>query len=341
LSRAQRFVELAWLTPEEDSYCRAIPLRWLPAPTPKSVPSSAPACREWEAGLRGLMWVRAQLEHAGRTTEWLVGVLDGNYDTQGIWQAVPKHTTLVVRCAKNRALYALPVAEPGARKRGRPALYGTRQPAPHEWLHPPKQLQKMTVCIRGRERHLRYRVVGPVVVEGAPECPLFLLVIGGHSWRQGSRRKSREPAYYLVNALRQGEGWGLPFPVEQLLVWAWQRWECEVAHREMKSALRIGDKQCWGAHSALTAVQWGVWVYALYVLAAYRTWGITTGPRRQGRWYLHAKRWSFSSMWHAYQAVLWDYADFHPLYARSLDKWLEKDLWLTGLANALADPAHI
>ena len=41
----------------------------------------------------------------------------------------------------------------------------------------------MTVRIRGRDRQLRYRVVGPVAVEGAPECPLFLLVIGGRTWR--------------------------------------------------------------------------------------------------------------------------------------------------------------
>ena len=145
----------------------------------------------------------------------------------------------------------------------------------------------------------------------------------------------------MVNAKREADRWVLPFPVATLLVWAWQRWECEVAHRELKSALRIGDKQCWSALAALVAVQWGVWVYALYVLAAYRAWGITAGPRRQGGWYPHARRWSFSTLRQAFQAALWDYTDFHPLYARSLDKWLKKELWLTGLANALTDPAYI
>jgi hypothetical protein len=340
LERAQRFVEIAWLTPEERSYCRAIPLRWLPAVTAKSIPSSADPCKEWEAGLQGLAWVREQLNTHGREVTRLVGVMDGNYDTRGLWSALPENTTVVVRCAKNRALYALPVA-PQHPQRGRPASYGERQPAPRAWLRPRKQLQTMTVRIRGRDRLLKYRIVGPVVVEGAPECPLFLLVIGGRSWHQGQTKKYRRPAYYLVNAIWEADAWRLPFPVTTLLAWAWQRWECEVAHRELKSALRIGDKQCWSEQAALAAIQWGVWVYALYVLAAYRSWGITAGPRRQGRWYPHARRWSFSTLRQSYQAALWEYTDFHPLYARSLDKWLKKDLWLAGLANALADPASI
>ncbi len=65
LTRAQRFVEVAWLTPEEGSYCRAIPLRWLPAVTEKAVESSAAPCKEWEAGLASLHWVRAATGRAG------------------------------------------------------------------------------------------------------------------------------------------------------------------------------------------------------------------------------------------------------------------------------------
>lgn len=340
LERGQRFVEVAWLTPEEDSYCRAIPLRWVPAVTAKSIPSSAAPCKEWEAGLQMLRWVRGQLDRGGQEGQRLVGTLDGNYDTQGIWRALPNNTTLIVRCARNRAVYALPET-PALRGRGRPASYGERHPAPHKWLRPRKMLKKLTVKIRGRDRELRYRVIGPVLVEGAPECPLFLMVVGGKTWTQGSRKRYRAPVYYLVNAIWEDGGWQLPYPVATLLAWAWQRWECEVAHRDMKSALRIGDKQCWSATSALVAVQWGVWVYALLVLAAYRTWGITEGVQRHGSWYPHARRWSFSALRQAFQAAFWEYTDFHPLYARSLDKWLKKALWLTGLANALADPAYI
>jgi hypothetical protein len=345
LARGQRFVEVAWLTPSEGSYRRAIPLRWLAAPTPKAVPCAAAAGKEWEVGLAGLRWVRQELDGQGRSEQWLVGVADGAYDVQGIWGNLPAHTVLLVRCARNRALYALPAETATKRKRGRPREYGERQGAPWQWLHPRRQLQLLTLRIRGRDRHLPYRVVGPVLVEEVPQQPLFLLVIGGRSKKAGTRRPRtyyRKPAYYLVNAVRGADGqWQLPYPPEMLIEWAWQRWECEVAHREMKSTLGIGHKQCWSRQAALSAVQWGVWVYALCVLAAYRRWGLCGGPRRSGRWYRHAQRWSFAAMWQAYRAALWQMADFRPLYAGPLDKWLKIETWMTGLHNALADPAPI
>jgi hypothetical protein len=345
LVRGQRFVEVSWLTPEEDSYRRAIPLRWLPAPTEKAVPSEVAAGKEWQVGLTAWQWVRQELDAQGRSEQWLVGIADGSYDVQGIWQDLPPRTALVVRCARNRVLYALPVATETPRRRGRQRLYGPRQPAPWEWLRRRSQLRLLSMPIRGRERHLPYRVVGPVLVEGAPRQPLFLIVIGGRSKKVGTRRPRtyyRKPAYYLVNAVPDAAGeWQLPFPVEQLIEWAWQRWECEVAHREMKSVLGIGEKQCWSPQTSFHAVQWGVWVYGVCVLAAYRCWGLRKGPRRAGRWYRRAQRWSFAAMWQAYRVALWETAEFRPLYAVTLDKWLKKETWMTGLHNSLADPARI
>lgn len=341
LVRGQRFVEVAWLTAAEKGYRKAIPLRWLPAVTEKSVPCKAQPQKEWAAGLASLQWVRKVLNQGGEESKRLVAVMDGSYDVQGIWGALPENSTALIRCARNRVLYALPRQAKGPRKRGRPPSYGTRQPAPHAWLHRSKSKRTTTIQVRGRARHLRYWVKGPVLVEGAPECPLFLLVVGGQSWRRGSKRRYRKPTFFLVNAQCQAGKWVLPYAVETLLEWTWQRWECEVAHREMKSALRIGDKQCWGPVSALAAVQWGVWVYALLTLAGYRAWGVVGGPRRQGRWYPSSRRWSFSTLRQAFHAELWDFCDFSPLYARSLDKWLKKHTWMTGLANAHADPAYI
>ena len=340
LQRGQRFVEIAWLTPNEASYRRAVPLRWLPAVTEKAVPSDATPCKEWEAGLQGVRWVREALDAAGRSTQPLVAVFDGSYDTQGIWREVPEHTTFVIRCAKNRALYYLP-EPPATPGRGAPRKYGERTPLPREFIHKRKQLQTLELEIRGRLRHLKYCVVGPVLVEGAPDRPLFLIVVAGQTWGSGKRRHYRKPAYLLVNARWQDDEWVLPYPVKQLLEWAWQRWECEVAHRELKSTLQIGSKQCWGPRSAFAAVQWGVWLYGLCVLAAYRAWGLTRGPRRQGKWYPHARRWSCASMWNELRAELWAVGEFSPLCMPTLDKWLKKETWLTGLGNALADPAPI
>jgi hypothetical protein len=50
IHRGQRFVHAAWLTPLEEGYSRAVPLRFLPAFPPKAIPASVPARTEWETG---------------------------------------------------------------------------------------------------------------------------------------------------------------------------------------------------------------------------------------------------------------------------------------------------
>ncbi len=62
IERAQRFLTGAWLTPLENGYSRAIPLRFIPAFPPKAVPANDPPRREWEAGLLYLQWVRVELD---------------------------------------------------------------------------------------------------------------------------------------------------------------------------------------------------------------------------------------------------------------------------------------
>jgi len=49
--------------------------------------------------------------------------------------------------------------------------------------------------------------------------------------------------------------WQLLLPVETLLAWLWQRWELEVAHREMRGGFGVGEKQCW--HPPLPLIQKG------------------------------------------------------------------------------------
>lgn len=341
LQRGQRFVEVAWLTPAEGSYCRAVPLRWLPAVTADATPSTARPCKEWEAGLAGLQWLRAELDG-----QWLVAVGDGNYDVQDIWKQLPERTTLIVHTARNRKLFALAEPPQGRRGPGRPALYGERLPRPADLLQQRRSQDwsHLSLVVRGQTRHLQYQLRGPCLLEGVPDCPLFLIVVRGQSYSTGRRKRRtryRKPSFLLVNAVWRNGAWRLPFSVAQLLFWAWQRWECEVAHREMKSALGIGDKQCWSRQAALSSVQWGVWVYALCVLAAYRTWGLSGGPRRRGAWYRPPRRWSFTSMWQAYRSALWAEAGFSPLCTPSLTKWLKPELWMTTSGHLLADPGRI
>lgn len=69
IHRAQRFLHGAWLTPLAEGFARAIPLRFLPAFTEKAVPSVASPCREWQAGLQFVAWVRGQLDQLARASQ--------------------------------------------------------------------------------------------------------------------------------------------------------------------------------------------------------------------------------------------------------------------------------
>jgi hypothetical protein len=123
-------------------------------------------------------------------------------------------------------------------------------------------------------------------------------------------------------------------PAGELLAWLWQRWELEVAHREMKSGFGVGQKQCWNARAAVVSVQWSVWVYALLVLAGYRAWGLLGGPTRAERWWPGARRWSFNTLWRGYRTALWGTQAFRAIWTPTGDNWPKKEALISALANA-------
>ena len=345
IHRAQRFLHGAWLTPMEKGYSRAIPLRFLPAFPEKAVASNAPARREWDAGGVFIKWVRKELDNAGRTAQPLVVLGDGGFDVIELWRGLPERTVLITRTARNRCLYYLPkpVSDPGP---GRPASYGEHAPHPSDWLHAglrdwPSQL----IEVRGKFIPMKYQVLGPFVRDGLPEKPLFLIVVKGMHRLVGKRRphyKHREPSFFLVSAIQTATGdWGLPIPIKDILTWLWQRWEIEVAHREMKSGLGVGEKQCWNKRSSIISVQWSVWVYAVLLLAGYRTWGLCSGPPTPARWWPGAKRWSLNTLWRGYRSELWNKTEFRPCWTPTSDNWRKKEAWLTGLDNSVPAAARI
>jgi hypothetical protein len=338
IERRQRFVDLAWLAPPAaHGYSRAIPLRWDPALPAKAVPApDMPPKREWEVGLAALQWTRRQLDAAGRDDQRLLGVADSLYGPKAMWANLPARTSLLTRCAKNRALFALPPAPSG---RGRRRKYGDRAPAPADWVGARSGWQHTRVMVRGREIGLTYRVAGPYLVKGAPTQPLYLLVVKGVARKSGARR---EPTFWLVSAVQDEAGaWVLPFPAKALLGWAWQRWEpgtrwVAVTHREGKTGFGIGEVQCWSPHSALGAVQWQVWVYSTVLLTAHRAWGLDPAPvPAAGRWWAGPRRWTLGQVWQALRAELWQLGEFEPVWAWTAPNWTEMAAALTRQTNAV------
>lgn len=335
IHRAQRFLEGSWFTPLEHGFSRAIPLRCLAAFPPKAVGGAEGSLKEWQAGLLYLQWLRGALDRLERAGQQILVLADGAFDTQGMWAGLPERVLLVVRTARNRALYELP-QRPGKRGRGAPRKYGDKAPAPAEWLKDRKGFRHRQVLVRGRLRSMRYRIQGPYLRDGLPHIPLFLIVIGGGKRPRGSRRQRYYPCFYLVSAVRQGSCWQLPLPESELLAWLWQRWELEVCHREMKSALGLGEKQCWNPTSAVLTVQWSVWVYAILVLAGYQTWGLLQGPAPLGAWRKKGRqRWSFTTLWRGYRAVLWQRSALQACWSPTPDNWLKIEALEAALNNAV------
>jgi hypothetical protein len=331
IQRGQRFVEGSWLTPLVNGYSRAIPLRCLSAFTAKSVASGQAEPRpEVQAGLAFLQWTRQQMDEAGRGGQTLLTLHDGSYDTLEFWSGLPATTVAVVRTARNRCLYEMPPTAAHGNRR-----YGEKAPAPAAWLQKRQGFSYQEVRVRGQWRTMRYRVEGPLVRDGLANVPLFLMVIGGGKRPKGSRRKNYEPCFFLVSAVFREGCWSLPLPIVDLLAWLWQRWELEVAHRQMKSGLGLGEKQCWNDQATIATVQWSVWVYALLLLAGFRAWGLDPGPQPPGRWSSTPHRWSFNTLSRSLRAEMWQQPQFRAAWTWSQDNWLRNELLWHALFNSV------
>ena len=338
IQRAQRFLNLSWLTPLEEGFSRAIPLKWLSAFPEKAIDAEQGHQKDWEAGLKAVCWVREGLDRVGRSGELLLVLADGGFEKViAFWRGLPKQTILLGRSARNRALFHLPGTYSGI---GRPPEYGEKARKPAEWLKEKAGWKTTQVTVRGRSREMRFRVEGPFLREGLLDKPVFLIVVRGIDRKVNGRRLKRDPAFYLVSAIQKEGQWILPLPIETLLAWAWQRWELEVQHREIKSSFGLGEKQCWNYRSAAVSVQWSAWVYALLVLAGYRTWGLLNGPSSLGRWSKGSKRWSFNALWRAFRAALWNTPDFQAVWTTTGDNWLKKGDWLAAKWNSISAAAR-
>jgi DDE superfamily endonuclease len=335
IQRGQRFVEGSWLTPLVNGFSRAIPLRCLSAFTAKAVASEEGPRTEVQGGLEILQWVRSQMDAAGRQEQGLLSLHDGSYDTLDFWAKLPERTRAVVRTARNRALYHLPADDAHGNCR-----YGEKAPAPKAWLKQRKGFQRQEVLVRGTLRRMRYRVEGPFVRDGLPDVPLFLIVVGGGQRPPGSRRKHYDPCFFLVSAVPSQDGYALPLPIADLLAWLWQRWELEVAHRQMKSDLGLGEKQAWNPAATVATVQWSLWLYALMMLAGYRAWGNDCGASPPGRWRAAPKRWSFNTLWRALRIELWQHPDFRTTWSPSRNNWLQFEPLYDNLFNAILAAAR-
>jgi hypothetical protein len=337
LHPAQRFVGISALLPRSaagDS--RAVPLRWLLLRTAKTAPMGDEPERTEGAGAVALVaWLRQRLDDLDRAGQRLLVLGDGAYSNAKVLAALPERVVLLARCARNRALYAPPAYRRTGR--GRQPRYGERGPTPEATLHQATGWRTSPIAVRGRTVPVTAKVTGPWLVKGAPFAPLALVVVRGVDRGRGTTRRQREPQFFLVTLrMAQEDEWALPLPLPELLAWAWQRWEVEVMHRELKGGFGLGEQQAFSQRGAATVIPWAVWVYALTVLAGYRAWGLGPGAVPDlGRWGT-ARRWSVGRLRQGLRRELWQLGEFQPVWSRSPDAWAEIAAWVAARTNATA-----
>jgi hypothetical protein len=332
---AQRYVGISALLPRsEHGESRAVPLQWSILRTAKTTEmGDAPEQGEGTGGVALMRWLRERWDAIGRQTQPLLVLGDGSYSTAPVLAGLPPRTALLARCAKNRALFALPTYR--AQGRGRQRRYGARGSTPQQVLQTRSGWRSVRFMVRGRQVTPRVHLSGPWLVKGAPFTPVMLIVVRGVDRGRGVTRRQRDPHFFLVTVPMTSEDeWDLPLPLADLLAWAWQRWEVEVMHRELKSGFGLGQQQAFSPRGAATVIPWMLWVYALLILTGYHGWRLGPGDAPAiGRWW-QPRRWSIGQLLQAIRQELWHAGEFQPVWSRSPDTWHEITTWMTTQTNA-------
>ena len=140
----------------------------------------------------------------------------------------------------------------------------------------------------------------------------------------------------------QADGqWALPLALPTIIAWLWQRWEVEVAHRELKSGFGGGEMQCWHPVSTVVTIQWGFWLYAVCLLAAYRTWGICGGPQPPGRWRKAVGRWSFTTVWRTIRTAALPGTEITGGWTGTPGNWTKKEAWIAQMLRTTRMTARL
>jgi hypothetical protein len=247
---AQRFLQTAAILPEGGLSCRAraIPIDFAHCPSPKR-PGRRAARQEWDEyrmlaramrisseGARRIRALRADLDaHEGGRDRRLLVAVDGAYTNRTVFSDIPERTSLIGRIRKDAKLFMPPDHAIG---RGRPRVYGKQIPTP-EQIRADESVPWQTVkaYAAGKVHTFDVKALRPVRWKGAGARDLSLMVIRPLAYRptKGSRLLYRDPAYLLCSQA--------DLPVELILQAYLWRWEIEVAFREEKTLLGLGEAQ--------------------------------------------------------------------------------------------------
>jgi hypothetical protein len=241
-----RFLHTALLTPPSQKAAvsaRALPVWFEEAPAvkkpgKKATPEEQQRYRE-EKKRRNLSvqavsmfkHLRQKIDALGCPEKTLAFALDGSYCNRAVFKAELERTTLIARSRKDAKL-CFPVRE-GRRR------YSVETFTPQEVLKDSaREWSEAKVFHGGKERTVQYKEVNPLLWRrGGGTRPLRLIVVKPVPYRKTKtgRLLYREPAFLLTTDLSS--------PPAKLLQIYFDRWQVEVAHRELKDLFGLGQAQ--------------------------------------------------------------------------------------------------
>ena len=184
------------------------------------------------AAVRMLEQMRQRADKAGARDKTILGVFDGSFANKVVFSALLARTHVIARVRKDARL-CFP-AQDGSRRIYSPETFTPdqlREDRTKRWHREP-------IFHGGARRQVRYKQLKVVLWRGgAGRRRLRLIVVAPTPYRRTKKGRLlyRQPACLLTTDLRR--------PVGRLLQAYFDRWQLEVAHREMKDTFGVGQAQ--------------------------------------------------------------------------------------------------
>lgn len=271
-----RYLHAAVLLPLHQKYgvsARAIPVYFQEVP-PVKKPGKLATKEEKEAykkeikknnlsvkTVEMLKQMRKDIDELGEREKIIAWTMDGSFCNETIFKAELERTILIARTRKDAKLCY-------KNEQGR-AYYGKEKFTPEEILKDESiPWQEQEIFHGGKFRKVYYKEVAQVLWQrGAGKKKLRLLVVRPTPYRKTKKGRIlyRQPAFLLTTDLES--------QASELLQIYFDRWQIEVAHKELKDTCGVGQAQVRNPKSVSRQPVLQVSTYSAMHLAALKLWG--------------------------------------------------------------------
>lgn len=206
--------------------------------------------------------LRESYDRMGAHDKTLLFVVDGSFCNRIFFGGCPDRTIIVAR-ARRDAVLCYP-AKPGSR-----LVYDRATFTPEKILHDDNiPWISRDFYYGGVRRTLDYKEVADVLWQSSTKrttLRLFVLRATGYLLSKNGKTQYRDAAFVLTTDLATSS---------EILIQAYlDRWQIEVAHRELKNTLGVGDAQVWADKAVPRQPAFVVAAYSLLHLAAHLAYG--------------------------------------------------------------------